>query len=206
MIDARLRRLIDPPLDFAARYACSMAITANQITIGSFLIGMLAIPLLAQQQYLAALVAIAINRLGDGLDGAVARRSTATDIGGYLDIVLDFIFYSGVVFGLVLARPQDATWGAFLIFSFIGTGSSFLAYSTFAAKRRITTEIRGKKSIYYLGGLTEGFETIVALVAICLFPDSFRLIALVFGCMCWITTATRLAWAWATLKESGNPE
>jgi phosphatidylglycerophosphate synthase len=205
MIDARLRRIIDPPLDIAASCACRMSITANQVTIGSFLVGMLAIPLLAQQQYSWALVAIAINRLGDGLDGAVARRSVATDIGGYLDIVLDFIFYSGVVFGFVLARPQDATWGAFLIFSFIGTGSSFLAYSTFAAKRRITTEIRGKKSIYYLGGLTEGFETIVALGAMCLYPDSFRFIALAFGCMCWITTATRLGWAWATLKESRDP-
>jgi len=205
MIDTRLRKIIDPPLDIAASYVCRMSITANQVTIGSFLVGMLAIPLLAQQHYSWALAAIAVNRLGDGLDGAVARRSVATDIGGYLDIVLDFIFYSGVVFGFVLARPQDAAWGAFLIFSFIGTGSSFLAYSTFAAKRRITTEIRGKKSIYYLGGLTEGFETIVALGAMCLFPDSFRFIALVFGCMCWITTATRLGWAWATLKESRVP-
>lgn len=200
MIDARLRRLIDPPLDRLALAFDGLPITANQVTVAGFLLGLAAPPLLAFQYYGAALSVILVNRLLDGLDGAVARRKGISDLGGYLDIVLDFIFYSAVVFGFALAQPDKAPYAAFLIFSFIGTGSSFLAYSTLAAKRRITTEIRGKKSIYYLGGLTEGFETIVAFVLMCLLPQWFWLIALIFGIMCWVTTGFRISWAFETLR------
>ncbi|MDZ7685987.1 MAG: CDP-alcohol phosphatidyltransferase family protein [Gammaproteobacteria bacterium] len=202
MIDARLRRIIDPPLDRIGAMLAGVGITANQVTVTGFFIGMLAVPLLAYEHYAVALAAIGANRLSDGLDGAVARHSGMTDLGGYLDIVADFVFYSAVVFGIILARPQDAVWGAFLIFSFIGTGTSFLAYAIFAEKRQLSTTIRGKKSIYYLGGLTEGFETIVALCLMCLFPAAFWLIALVFGMMCWLTTMSRVAWARGTLVET----
>jgi len=201
MIDARLRRLIDPPLDRVEAALAAGGITANQATLAGFAIGLCAVPLLAIEHYELALVAILANRRADGIDGAIARHRGATDFGGYLDIVADFIFYSAVVFGMVLARPEDAAWGAFLIFSFIGTGSSFLAYAIFAEKRKLSTSIRGRKSIYYLGGLTEGFETIVALCLMCLAPDAFWLIALVFGMMCWLTTASRVAWARGTLVD-----
>lgn len=200
MFDARLRPLIDPPLARAASWLARLGVTANEVTVAGFLVGISAVPFLAFQQYDAALVLILTNRLMDGLDGAVARLNGVSDIGGYLDIVLDFIFYSAVIFGFLLGRPHDAVYGAFLIFSFIGTGSSFLAYSVFAAKRGISTQIRGRKSIYYLGGLTEGFETIVAFVLLCLFPDQFWLIALIFGIMCWITTTFRITWAFQTLR------
>ncbi len=204
MIDARLRQLIDPPLNRIGGRLAGAGMTANQVTLSGFAVGLLTIPLLAGEQYELALLAIALNRLADGLDGAVARHEGPTDFGGYMDIVADFVFYSAVVFGMALAQPEQAIFGAFLIFSFIGSGSSFLAYAIFAEKHKITTSIRGQKSIYYLGGLTEGFETIVALGLMCLIPGAFWLIALVFGIMCWITTGTRIAWAWRTLAERGN--
>ena len=142
-----------------------------------------------------------LNRLCDGLDGAVARRRGLTDLGGFLDIVLDFLIYAVVPFAFALADPAaNALAAAFLIFSFIGTGSSFLAYAIMAAKRGISTELRGRKSLYYLGGLTEGTETIAAFVLACLWPAWFPWIAVVFGLLCWLTTATRIAVAWQTLR------
>lgn len=199
MIDAMLRPLIDPPLNLIARQLTKAGITANQITIAGFVTGLAAVPLIATHHEWLALLAIAVNRLSDGVDGAVARMNGITDLGGYLDIVLDFIFYSAIIFGFTLAQPDQAVYGTFLIFSFIGTGTSFLAYSIFAAKRNIHTSARGKKSFYYLGGLTEGFETIVALALMCIFPEWFWVIALTFGMMCWITTVSRIAWARQTL-------
>ena len=124
-----------------------------------------------------------------------------TDLGGFLDIVLDFIFYSGIVFGFALADPaRNALPAAFLIMAFVGTGSSFLAYAVMAAKQRLATSERGPKSLYYLGGLTEGTETIFVFVLFCLFPDSFPLLAVGFGALCWLTTASRVATAWRTLR------
>ena len=201
MFDAALRRLIDPPLDAAGRRLAATGVSANAVTVGGFLVGILAVPALAAGRYDLALLAILANRLGDGLDGAIARSVGPSDLGGYLDIVLDFIFYSAVVLGIALGRPDHALWAAFLIFSFVGTGSSFLAYAIVAAKRGVTTASRGRKSIYYLGGLAEGGETIAAFVLVCLFPDAFPWIAGVFGAMCWITTAGRI---WQAVRVFGD--
>jgi hypothetical protein len=79
-----------------------------------------------------------------------------------------------------------------LLFSFMGTGSSFLTYAIIAAKRGETTEIRGRKSLYYLGGLTEGTETFAFLAAICIFPQAFVPLAYLFAAACWITTVSRM--------------
>ncbi len=192
MLDAQVRKLIDPPLEQMGKFLAGVGVNANFVTVSGFVIGMMSIPLLALQFYTAALVPILINRFFDGLDGAIAKQSGQTDFGGYLDIVLDFIFYSGVVFGVALGRPDEAVFAAFLIYSFIGSGSSFLAFAIIAAKHDLTTEVRGTKSIYYLGGLAEGTETIITLLLICLLPTYFPLIAVVFGFMCWITTVARI--------------
>ena len=200
MIDSGIRRYIDPPFNAIGRALSGMGITANQVTVAGFAFGMLAMPLLAFEMYYWALFAGTLNRVCDAVDGAIARDRGITDLGGYLDIVLDFIFYSAVVFGFVLAQPEQAVYGAFLIFSFVGSGTAFLTYSIFAAKNNLSTEARGKKSIYYLGGLTEGFETIITFILMCLVPEYFWLIALIFGSLCWISTAGRIHSAYETLK------
>lgn len=129
------------------------------------------------------------------------RRTGGTDLGGYLDIVLDFVFYAGVPFFFAVGRPEVALPAAFLAFSFVGTGTSFLAFSALAAKRWLTTEARGRKAIYYLGGLTEGAETIGLFVLMCLWPDWFVRLAWGFGGLCWLTTAGRIYSAVETFRR-----
>ncbi len=193
MLDAWMRRRIDTPLDRLGRSLAAAGLRANQVTLLGFIAGVAAVPLLAVEAYWPALVLILLNRLADGLDGAIARNTQTTDLGGYLDIICDFLVYSGVVFGFALARPEaNALPAAFLILSFVGTGSSFLAYAVVATKRGVTTKIRGHKSFYYLGGLTEGTETFALFVLLCLFPDAFPWLAWMFGGLCWITTAFRI--------------
>ena len=161
MLDARLRRLIDPPLDRLCAPLARYGLSANLATAVGFATGLAAIAAIAAKAYGLGLGLLLLNRLLDGLDGALARRQGITDLGGFLDIVCDFIVYAGVPMAFALADPgANALPAAFLIFSFIGTASSFLAYAIMAAKRGITTELRGRKSLYYLGGLTEGSETI----------------------------------------------
>jgi phosphatidylglycerophosphate synthase len=201
VLDARLRRLIDPPLDRLSAPLAAHGLSANAVTIAGFVIGLGAALAIAERAYMLGLGLLLLNRLFDGLDGAVARHRGLTDLGGFLDIVLDFLIYSAVPFAFALADPDaNALPAAFLIFSFVGTGSSFLTFAIMAAKRGIATDLRGRKSLYYLGGLTEGAETIGALVLACLWPALFPWIALAFGLLCWLTTATRIAVAWQTLR------
>lgn len=202
MFDAAARKLIDPPLNRAGVAIARTGVSANAVTVLGFLVGLTAAAAVAVKQFELALVLVLLNRLLDGLDGAVARHRGPTQLGGYLDIVGDFLFYGAVPFGFALAVPAaNAVPAAFLLLSFIGTGSSFLAYAIAAEKRGITTDIRGRKSFYYLGGLTEGTETILFFIAICLFPAQFPILAWIFGAMCWITTATRVAAAVQAFSE-----
>lgn len=192
MFDAKLRPVLDKFVDPCGGFLHRRGITATQITVAGFGFGVLAAMAIIYGMFGLAAGLILANRICDGLDGAVARKSAPTDIGGYLDIVLDFIFYSAIPFAFALHAPVNALPAAFLIFSFVGTGVSFLAYAIFAEKRGVSTDIRGKKSFYYLGGLTEGTETIILLVVMCVLPAAFAYLAWGFGALCWLTTATRI--------------
>jgi len=193
MFDAALRPLVDRMLDPAGRSLARAGITANMVTLAGFACGVGAAAAVVLGWSVVAVTLLLLNRLFDGLDGAVARAANSTDLGGFLDITLDFIFYSAIPMAFALNNPQNGVAAAFLIFSFAGTGSSFLAYAIIAQKRGISTERRGKKSFFHLGGLTEGTETIIFLVMVTAVPALFIPLAWVFGAMCWITTSTRIA-------------
>jgi len=194
MFDAVIRPHIDKPLARVATQLVRWQISANSVTAMGFLLGMGAAGLIASGQFLPGLVLFLVSRVLDGLDGAVARQTRLTDLGGYLDITLDFIVYASMVMAFALADPaRNALAAAFLTTRFMAPAATFLAYAIFAAKRGITTEIRGRKSMYYLGGLTEGFETILTLSLMCLLPYWFPVIAIVYALMCWITGGTRIA-------------
>jgi len=192
MLDSAVRPFLDPPLKSVAGVLVRLKVPANVVTWVGFAVGMAAIPALAANAYGLALLLILVRSIADGLDGAIARATHTTDYGGFLDIVLDFIFYGGVVLGMALAQPQNAVYAAFLIWTFMGTASSFLAYAVLAEKHGLTTEIRGDKALYYLGGLAEGTETIIVFILFCLTPAWFPLLAVIFGLMCIATTVGRV--------------
>jgi phosphatidylglycerophosphate synthase len=171
-------------------------ITANQLTVVGFLIGISALPLLAYENYGLALLAILLNRFLDGLDGAVARATAITDRGAFLDIALDFLFYGAVPLGFSLADPsRNALAAAVLLFSFIGTGSSFLAVSVIAGKRKMKAD-HFRKGIFFIAGLMEGFETALGFTLMCVLPSYFPIIAYVFAALCLLTTLVRLINGW----------
>ncbi|NOI67832.1 CDP-alcohol phosphatidyltransferase family protein [Vibrio sp. 99-8-1] len=202
MLDRFAIQVIRSPLAMCAKVIDRAGISANQITLAGFVIGCLALPALYFHYYSIALLFIILNRIFDGLDGAIARIQGITDSGGFLDISLDFLFYSLIPFGFVLADPEmNAVAGSFLIFAFIGTGSSFLAFAVMAGKREIDNPVYKNKSLYYMSGLTEGTETISCFILFCLFPAHFSVIAYVFGLMCWFTTINRIWAGFTTLKD-----
>ena len=200
MVDRWANTFVHPTMEDIAAHV-PRNISANSITFAGFAIGLLAVPLLWIELYTMALALILVNRFFDGLDGAVARRNGITSFGGYLDITCDFIFYSAVILGFALADPEkNGLTASFLIFSFIGTGSSFLAFAVAAEKHGISSEAHGQKAFYYLGGLAEGTETILFYIIICLFPEHFPTLAVIFGSICWLTVVGRFGSAYSLLR------
>jgi len=200
MLDHRINTIIQPIMNGLANQI-PRQISANTITLAGFAVGAMVVPLLWLKLYSAAMAVILVNRFFDGLDGAVARKYGPTNLGGYLDITCDFIFYSVVIMGFALGAPENnGLAAAFLIFSFIGTGSSFLAFAVAAEKQGISSDAHGVKAFYYLGGLTEGTETILFFVIICMYPASFPVLAVLFGSICWITVLGRFGSAFTLLR------
>ena len=146
---------------------------------------------------------ILLSRLFDGLDGAVARQTTPTDRGGFLDITLDFLFYPAIPLAFAVADPtRNALAAAVLLAAFVGTGTGFLAFAVLAAKRGLTSAAYPDKSFYFLGGLTEAAETLVFFIAMCLWPQHFAVLAYVFATMCAVTIAMRLHWGWQAFRPT----
>ncbi|MDO9489538.1 MAG: CDP-alcohol phosphatidyltransferase family protein [Sphingomonadaceae bacterium] len=195
MFDARLRPLIDPPLDAAGRWLAARRVGANALTLTGLVIGLGGAAAAAAGAFGVALALILLNRLLDGLDGAVARVRTPTDLGGYLDIVADFAFYVAVPVGFGLADPANAVPALLLVASFVLTGTSFLAFAAIAAKRGAETSAHGRKSFFYSTGLAEGGETIAVFVAMCLWPTAFAPLAFGYAALCLLTVLQRTALA-----------
>ncbi|WP_428681537.1 CDP-alcohol phosphatidyltransferase family protein [Reyranella sp.] len=203
MLDPIIRRWIDPTLDRAGTWLAVRGIPANAITLTGLAVGLVAVPLLAFGQYGIALLVILFNRLLDGLDGAVARRSRPSAFGGYLDIVCDMIFYAAVPLGFAIAQPDHAVWAALLLASFVGTCASFLGRAILAAGRgERDPGKRGRKSFFHASGLIEGTETILAFVLFCLLPQLFPWFAGALATLCFWSAAARVFEARSADSES----
>jgi len=191
MLDSRIRPLIDPPLNAIGKGLARFGITANQVTIAGAVIGIGAGVAIGCRYYLFGLALLLLSRILDGLDGAVARATSQSDFGGYLDIVSDFAFYVAVPVGFGFSAIANLPFAMILIASFTLTGISFLAYAVMAAKAGRETDAHGKKSFFYNTGLAEGTETITAFVLMCLLPQYFAVIATIYSVMCMITVIQR---------------
>jgi len=193
MFDRALNLLLQRPLKAAANVLVARGWAADQLTWAGFALGLLALPLIALGHPLWALGAMALNRLADGLDGTVARLTQPTDRGAFLDISLDFLFYASIPLAFALADPTaNALPAAVLIYSFVGTAGSFLAFAVLAAKRQVNSIAYPTKGFYYLGGLTESVETMAVFTLMCLAPDWFAPLAYGFAALCALTTVTRI--------------
>lgn len=200
MIDRPLANLIKPCVNAIARRLSQYCLRANTLTIFGFLLGLTSAAVIASGNFLSGLTLLLISRAFDALDGAVARLAKPTDLGGFLDITLDFIFYASIPLAFAIDNPTvNALAAASLLFAFMGTSSSFLAYASLAAKRGDMPS--PSKAIRYLGGLTETFETLLCFTLMCFMPQHFAALAYGFSAMCFVTTLTRIYQAWNDFKE-----
>lgn len=197
MFDRALNDRLQRPLQALARWLAGQGMRADHLTWAGFAVGLLAVPLIASGHPRWALLAMALNRLADGLDGTLARLTAPTDRGAFLDITLDFLFYASIPLAFALANPAaNGLAAAVLLFAFMGTASSFLAFAVLAARRGLTSTAYPRKGFYYLGGLTEATETLAVFTLMCLVPAWFAPLALGFAALCALTTVTRVVAGW----------
>ena len=192
MFDRQIQKYTQKPLQYIAKLFLKF-ISPNHMTLIGFSFGVLMCLSIIIDEYLIAIIFLFLNRLSDGLDGAMARLQTPTPLGGYLDIVLDFLIYGGFVLSFGITEQNNTLLSMALLFCYIGTGSTFLAKAAILpslTNQNLKEEI--PKSFHYAVGLVEGTETIVFMVLCLLFPNLFIYFSFIFIILCLITIVFRI--------------
>ena len=192
MFDRQIQKYTQKPLQYIAKLFLKF-ISPNHMTLIGFSFGVLMCLSIIIDQYLIAIIFLFLNRLSDGLDGTMARLQTPTPLGGYLDIVLDFLIYGGFVLSFGITEQNNTLLSMVLLFCYLGTGSTFLAKAAILpslTNQNLNEEI--PKSFHYAVGLVEGTETIVFMVLCLLFPNLFIYFSFIFIILCLITIVFRI--------------
>lgn len=204
MIDRFLTPLYRPPVDRLGASLAALGITADKVSLAGFGAGLLAAGAVVLQWYTVALVFVLINRVFDGLDGAVARTRGPTDFGGLVDVVLDFAIFALLPLAFALVRPENAIPAAALIAALYVHSGAGLTFAAIANRQGMDAPVGG--GLAAAGqrfGVVEGFEMIAFLCLICLYPERFALLAWVFSGLCLLSTGI-CAWQAHRLFGEGD--
>lgn len=200
MFDHILRPLIERPLNALADRLIKMNVKADEITWVGLMLSVAAGLAVLVNYHGLALIFFLLNRLADGLDGAVARATKPSAFGTYLDLTLDFMSYAILPFAFAVMMPDDRLAAAFLIGCFYISGGSFLAYEMLCAKHAPEGAMP-KKHLVFLGSQMAGAETIFFFSMFCFWPASFGWGCWLFGLLCLVTAFGRIFAAHEHFKD-----
>lgn len=170
----------------------ALTVLAFVVTLGAAGAAWAGLPALAVAAWL-------LGRVVDGLDGAVARASRrSSDLGGYLDVVLDTVGYALVPLGVALWLDTRAGWIALglMLAAFYANAVSWAYLSAVLEKRARGADREGElTSVTMPPALVEGTETIVVFAVFLAVP---RWAPAVFSAMAVATSVgvvQRVVWA-----------
>ena len=196
MIDAYLRGPKEVVLGPIARRA-PRAVHPIAITLAAVVPGIGAALAAATGHNEMAVSLWLVNRALDGFDGTLARQhERQTDLGAYLDILMDFLVYAAVPIGLAAHADNQAAWiaAAALLAAFYVNTISW-AYLSALLERRERNRSREYTSITMPGGLIEGAETVVVYAIMLAVPARAPMVFWVMAAAVTITVGQRVVWA-----------
>ena len=187
------RARLAPALDRGAAVLDGIGVPAWALTALGLVVGVGACAAAALGRWDLALVLWLANRTLDGLDGPLARLGGASELGGMLDFVADFVVYSGFVVGVAIAEPGARLACVVLLATYLVNNVALLSFSSMVERLRLS--FGDERSLRFTTGLAEGTETIVAYVLFCLFPSAAAGIAWGFAALVAVTAVQRVALA-----------
>lgn len=195
MLDRQLRHLKEATLEpIADRLAGRVHPTT--LTLAGGIIGISAGLAGSQNLYLTGLALWGVNRLLDGLDGTIARQTGQTsDMGAYLDVLIDHVVYGSIPLLLALATPQSDVLLAlaFMLAAFYINGASWMYLSSLLEKRNRGAARRGEMTAVTMpDGLIEGSETVFMYILFFLFPQWLPGLFALMGALVLVTIVQRL--------------
>lgn len=198
VVDKQLRevkeQLLNPGAVWLGQYISPMT-----MTVAGGMVGILAGMATLHAAYGVGLVLWLVNRVMDGLDGTIARKTNQqSDFGGYVDILIDHMVYAAIPIFMAISVGQTAVYIALalMLMSFYMNTASWAVLSSILEKRNLGAAAnRQPTTISMPTGIIEGTETIIGYVLFFLFPGY---LAWLFGGMALLVGLTilqRLLWA-----------
>jgi phosphatidylglycerophosphate synthase len=174
------------------------------ITVAALVCGLGAALAAATGNWTGGLALFAVNRVLDGLDGLVARyRGAASDLGGYLDILFDFVVYAAIPVGVWLGGGSAASLPLVVLLAvFYINAASWMYLSAVVEKRGAGP--RPLTSVVMPAGVVEGTETLVFFALFLTFPGYAGVLFYVMAGATAVGIFQRVVWAVRNLR--GRPD
>ncbi|KAL8917537.1 MAG: hypothetical protein Q9208_007898 [Pyrenodesmia sp. 3 TL-2023] len=209
MFDITLRPLKDGLFDPCCRYIPAF-VSPLHVTSLAFFFGLLScyFTSVTHANNTVSLLFWALNRSLDCLDGALARhRGTASDLGGFFDLLADFIIYS--LLPIAIAKGSSTETGSSVWRSVAVLEATFhvnnfiLFYVAAIAEKHSTTEERGNAgkakqkeltSVMMRPALVEGMESGLLFTAMLVYPSSLQTLSWTMAGLVAIGIVQRVWW------------
>ncbi|KAL8787067.1 MAG: hypothetical protein Q9213_002409 [Squamulea squamosa] len=215
MFDITLRPLKDSIFDSCCKYIPAF-ITPLHITGLAFVFGLLSCysALTVHVNKTSPLLFWVLNRSLDCLDGALARyRGTASDLGGFLDILADFIIYSFIPIAIAQAWTSDAktsVWLSVAVLEATFHVNNFILFYVAAVAEKLSktqgsgNPKEGKKeeltSVMMRPALIEGMESGLIFTAMLAFPNLLQTLSWSMSALVTVGILQRTLWVIKALR------
>ncbi|KAF1832028.1 hypothetical protein BDW02DRAFT_23576 [Decorospora gaudefroyi] len=199
MLDIQLRPLKDSLFDSITPLV-PLSCSPLAITFCAFLSGVLACFYAASGNNVLSTSFWALNRALDCLDGAVARkRNQSSDLGGFFDLLGDFIVYSAIPISCALALndhvDSNKIWLSVAVLEASFHVNNFVLFYIGAilekrkggGKENDASKVKELTSVAMRPALVEGTESAIFFTAMLIFPNYLP----------------QLSWTMATLVSLG---
>lgn len=206
MFDQHLRRAKDRLLDWPVSLVAATGVGPTTLTLIAAGIGLFAAGLAAVGYREWSVVAWLLNRVFDGLDGAVARKTNRqSDLGGWIDLVFDHVVYAAVPIGVAGAQNRTDVWAATAIMLglfYVNTCTWSVLAAILEKRARGAANSGEQTSITMPSGLIEGFESIVFYTVLLAIPVWAVPLCGLMAAAVGITIVQRLCWGISALANS----
>ncbi|MCA1320941.1 CDP-alcohol phosphatidyltransferase family protein [Bacillus tianshenii] len=163
MLDTHARKYVQPAIEKTATGFLKLGLSANQVTIVSFIIGISSGIFFYFGFPIIAVIVLWLSGYLDAVDGTMARQTKPSAFGTVMDVTFDRLVEISVILGIAFAIP-DVQWALLLLsVSIIFSMTVFLTVGAVSEKQ-------GVKSFYYQAGLAERTEGFLFLSIMMLLP------------------------------------
>lgn len=197
LVRVRFERVSAP----AARGLARLGVSPTGMTAAAFVVSLAAAAVVGAGWPRLGFALWVLSRVGDGLDGVLARVSNRkTPFGGYLDITLDMTAYSAMVLGFAVLHPAHGLLWAAVLAGYVIAITTTLALAS-AAERAGRPVSATNRTFQFTSGLAEAGETSFVYGAWVFLPGWVGPLGWLWVGILVMTGVQRSWLAWRTLHE-----